>query len=250
MNKFIKWFFIIIAILIGLYAIIMVFGAKLYYETGKRLDIGYGVATSTRKVQLEIGDREFLIPQNYIWSREDWKGGKVTGVNMHTILPHLEGYTEQNKQEFDDSRLHNTATILLREHNIKGSRTSSTSMTREEVYQRNIYDFGLEKPRGLESSSGPYGLTRQQYTKPHDRARNELYIGTLPNGKFYWARCDLKSNVPSPSCKTYFAYSNQTMVSYHFPKDRLKDWQTIDKDIRVLFSQFDTAALRKREREL
>ena len=66
---------------------VIVVGGFLFYiwgshEVGKRLDIGYGTSTSPRLVQLEIGDKHFAIPQNYIWSRDRWSGGKVTGVNM------------------------------------------------------------------------------------------------------------------------------------------------------------------------
>ena len=244
-----KWSFTIFLIVFGVYVLIIGFGTWLSYQTGKRLDIGYGVATSTRKVQLEIGDKVFSIPQNYIWSREDWKGGKTSGVNMQAHLPDLAGYTEQNKQEFDDPRIHNSVDILLTEHNIKGSKYSSTSMTRKEVYQRTIFDYGRNEPKEMESVSGPYGLTRQLYIDPHERAIRELYVGTLTNGKFYWVECGLKTNVPSPHCTTYFAYSNQASVSYTFSKDRLEHWQKMDNDIRNLIQRFDITSTIKKGHE-
>jgi len=85
---------------------VIVVGGFLFYiwgshEVGKRLDIGYGTSTSPRLVQLEIGDKHFAIPQNYIWSRDSWNGGKVVGVNMHALLPNFEPLTEANKNEFE-----------------------------------------------------------------------------------------------------------------------------------------------------
>lgn len=47
------------------------------YEVGGRLDYGYRPSANPRLVHLEIGDKAFAIPQNHIWSQDQWKGGQI-----------------------------------------------------------------------------------------------------------------------------------------------------------------------------
>ena len=169
----------------------------------QRLDYGYGTATSPRLVHLEIGDKAFAIPQNYIWSRDSWNGGKVDGVNMHALLPDLEPYTEANENEFKKPGWNKKISLMLSEHNIKGSRTTSTSMTRSEVYERII------RKKEITAAPGPYGLTRQ-YKTPYLTSEKELYVG-YKHMVAYWVQCYQNDRVSSPSCKTDVSYQIRHM---------------------------------------
>jgi hypothetical protein len=202
------------------------------HETRQRLDYGYGISTSPRLVQLEIGDKSFAIPQNYIWSRDSWSGGQVGGVNMHALLPGFKPRTEANENEFKKPGWNRIISLMLSEHNIDGSRTSSTSMTRNELYER------ITRNKEITNEPGPYGLTRQ-YTNPVLTGDKELYVGHKDDGSFYWVRCYQDHRGPSPSCSASVSYSNQTYVKYTFAKNRLSDWQGIDDGVLSLIEQFE-----------
>lgn len=240
MKKAMKWVLALLGILLGIYALIFGFGFWAAYETGKRLDIGRGVSTNPHLVRLEIGDKVFAIPQNHIWSREDWNGGKVEGVNLQALLPDFEPYTEANRQEFDKPGWNRKMSFLLTEHNITGSLTTSTSMTRREVYERNLYDYSAQRKIEAQAYPGPYGLTVQQ--RPPKNSDFELYVGQKRKGEFYWVECYPDQQGKFPSCHTYVEYSKQVTIRYTFAKSRLSDWQAIDDGVLNLIHQFETNA--------
>ncbi len=148
------------------------------------------------------------------------------------LLPDFEPYTEANKHEFDKPGWHRKISLMLSEHNIPGSRTSSPSMTRSEVYERRI------RNKEITDAPGPYGLTRQ-YANPKLTGDMELYVGHKHDGSFYWVQCRPNHLVSFPSCKTFISYSEQTAVSYSFAKDRISDWAVIDDGVLNLIQQFE-----------
>ena len=95
-NFWLRWSLIVLIALAIVY--LLLFTAN---ETKQRLDIGYGITASSNVARLEIGDKVFFIPQNHIWSRSRWKGGRVTGVNLHALLPDFQPLTAENRHEFD-----------------------------------------------------------------------------------------------------------------------------------------------------
>lgn len=238
MKRIIKWFTALAAILVGLYAVTTGFGIWASHETGKRLDIGYGTSTSPKLVHLEIGDKVFAIPQNYIWSREDWKGGKVQGVNLHALWPDFEPYTEANRHEFDKPGWNRKISLLLREHNIPGSRTTSTSMTRVEVYERIMRKVGYGKPREFSDVPGFFGLTLKKWLQPRP-GDDELYVGTKRDGNYYWVRCSPSGKHSSPSCNTYIEYSTHVTIRYTFSRRHLAEWQAIDNSVVNFIRRFE-----------
>ncbi len=70
---------------------------------------------------------------------------------------------------------------MLSEHNILGSRTTSTSMTRSEVYERII------RIKETADVPGPDGSTHQ-HKKSKLTSEKELYVRHKHDGSFYWVR--------------------------------------------------------------
>lgn len=166
------------ALLMGMFVILgilLLFYLWSSHEVRQRLDYGYGTSASPRLVQLEIGDKPFTIPQNHIWSRNRWSGRKVGGVNTHALLPGFEPRTEANENEFEKPGWNKKISLMLSEHNINGSRTSSTSMTRKEAYDRII------KNKKSETLPALYGLTRI-HTAPELVGNRELFTGNKHDG--------------------------------------------------------------------
>ena len=220
----------------------VIFAVYARYKVAERLDIGYGVSTDNEIVQLEIGDKVFRIPKNHIWSREDWRGGKVEAVNLQALLPDFEPYTASTKAEFDKPGWNRGITFVLRHHNTAGSRTGSHSMTRKAVYDRVVYDFVLQKKTGITELPGPYGLVLQVLDSASSNSDRDLYVGHKKDGSFYWVKCDREKKYKYPSCKTYFGYSEYVAIDYSFSKKYLNDWEKIDNSVFKFIKSFDSHA--------
>jgi len=232
-----KKFLIILTTLISPVLILALFYVYAGTEVSKRLDIGYGVSTSSAVARLEIGGKFFDIPKNYISSRGDWNGGKVGGVNLQALLPDFEPYTDSNKEKFDKPGSNGVIIILLQEHNIVGSKTSSVSMSRKSVYDRVVYDFVLQKNINITEYPGQYGLTRQ--TLDLANKVDELYVAHKSNGDFYWVECGIDKPNRFPRCNTYFEYSKYVYIQYSFPKKYLNEWGKIDTSVLSFIGKFE-----------
>lgn len=230
MKKALKWVLVFIGVALGFYVLIFGFGIRAAYETEKRLDIGYGTSTSDRLVRLEIGDKAFAIPQNHIWSRESWKGGRFDGVNLHALLPTLEPYTESNRKEFEKLGWNRKIVLSINAHNMPEMPTTRASMSRMEVYKRMMKSVDQQTPREVSDKEGPFGLTYRMWTKPSP-GDGQLYVGKKNDGSFYWVLCIGKGRDKSPSCQTYVDYSKHVAIHYIFSIDLLSDWETIDNAI-------------------
>jgi len=240
MRTFFKWLFATAGILIVGFVLVMGFAIWGSYETGKRLDIGYGTSTSPRLVRLEIGDKVFAIPQNHIWSREDWKGGKALGVNLYALLPNFEARTKANGPEFDRGGWGREISFLLSARGVPGSRSASTgSMSRRENYTTMVARVFVNK-----EVQGHFGLVKQVFepNPPWFPTGKEVYTAKLPDGRFYWVTCYPDAPKTFPSCKSEILYSKHTYVSYTFGKPHLSDWQSIDVGMLNLIKQFENNA--------
>jgi hypothetical protein len=217
----------------------VIFAVYARYKVAERLDIGYGVSTDNEIVQLEIGDKVFRIPKNHIWSREDWRGGKVEAVNLQALLPDFEPYLDSTKSEFDKPGWNKKITLVLENHNMVGSKTGSQSMTRQAVYDRVVYDFSLQRKAKVTDFPGPYGLVLQTLDSSSSNSGRELYIGHKKDGGFYWVKCDMDRPNRYPSCNTYLEYSSQVYISYTFSKKYLNEWERIDAAVLSFIKNFD-----------
>jgi len=204
------------------------------YETKQRLDIGYGTTTNANFARLEIGDKVFSIPKNYIWSRGDWKGGRVTGVNLHALLPDFEPLTEVNRHEFEKPGWRRKIRMVLGEHAMPANErpTGHVSMTRREIYERTTRN---QTARDL---NGPFGLRLQKFPNKLS-SDDDLFVGTKPDGSFYWVGCSSEGKVPSPSCSTYIEYSTHVYVHYTYPKAQLSEWMRIEDGVLHLVQKFE-----------
>lgn len=227
----------LLAIFMALIIALVVFYAKASSELGKRLDIGYGASTSSRLVQLEIGDQAFAIPQNYIWSRDRWSGGRVSGVNMHALLPNFEPYTDATKAEFEKPGWNRRINFLLSEHNMPSGGAKTSSHGRKDIFNNRTTDSYNKLSIIIREEEAPYGLKRL-VRQTDAKSGRELYIGHKKNGEFYWAECAQDGTGFSPYCNAYLDISHQVYVDYSFSKYYLRDWSSIDDTVEVFFKQF------------
>lgn len=245
MKHFLKFALPFVAMAVLIYIAVIAFGLWASYEVGKRLDIGHGTSTNPRLVRLEIGDRIFMIPQNHIWSREDWKGGRVSGVNMHALLPAFEPNTASNLHEFKKPGWNRTISFLLSEHNTPGSYYSSTSMTRKEIFHRMTHESSSGEAKSFNKKEGVAGL--ELWIKLKTTFKSELYVGAKRNGDFYWLECSGEGEHSHPSCSTYVEYSNRTVIKYTFPKKFLLQWEELDNQVLRFIASFDQSITKGRK---
>lgn len=241
MKALIKWVLVSIALLTLIYSSIFIFGAVAHYETTKRWGMGYGASTSPRLVRLEIGDKVFSIPQNHIWSRDRWGGGKVSGVNMQALLPDFLPYTDLTKKEFDQLGWNDEISLLLTQHNTPGSYGTVTRMRRADVYDRITADYGTGKARTLVQSKYMFGLNKIDMT-PSRVTGKELYVADDGGGPRYWTECYPDGAGRSPSCSTWLEYSERVAVTYTFSKRHLREWQEIDAAVVRFIQKFDVGS--------
>ena len=235
-----------IVFLLFFFILLVIFGLILKQQTNKFLDTGVGASSDISEVDLYIADKHFVIPKNYIWSKTDWGGGIRTGVNLHTVLPNMEGYSKDNKKAF----MPGSNDMISFQVRAKGlpKLNPPVNMTMKQFYTDSvIYNGNVIKEVELKN-----GFIRQfisdarlvkdsEINKPYDLHKDyEIYRGK-DEEHFYWVRCDPDASVLYPSCQTILFYSSHILVRYTFSKKNLSKWKVIEKKIVRLISAFDTS---------
>jgi len=199
-------------------------------------------STDTTPIALQIGDKHFRIPRNYLWDKSTWKGGEMTDLSLWALLPDFEGYTEANQAEFDRLGWHQEIRFRLELQN-SPSGAYSSSGTRRSVYQRKIdmliSFINPKQAYTIKNLPTPYGLIRQQFIPEPRFEFSEMYVGKTADGRFYWVKCRRDADVPSPSCSSRLEYSVHVTIDYSFAKNRLGDWQAIDDGLIALLRRFE-----------
>lgn len=207
----------------------------------------YSVTSDPSPAQVEIGGKVFAIPKNYIWSRGAHKGGKMGGINLHALLPGFAPYTNDNFNEFEKAGEQNTIGWLMRQHDILGDKYYSTKMSRELIYERIIRDPVTGKTPSVQQLPGPFGLTQHKLYPPKSRFDDrDLFVGSTQDNNFYWLECKTKESAPSPSCSSYYEYSEHVVVRYNFPRKNLHQWQEIETRLISLIRQFEINATQRK----
>lgn len=226
--------------IVGIFSILILFFlAFLKYEISQKSDIGVGYSSAQEIISLKIGDRFFAIPKNYIWSREDWKGGEATGVNIHTLLPGFDPLRDENSDIFRNPKYMRKVNILISEHSVSGSKTGRVKMTRMSIYERKLYDHGTGLKRKVEDYPARFGLTKKVFDPP-SVVDEEIFFGEKKNGNIYWVSCPPENKYMTPSCKTSVEYSPKVFIKYSFPVRYLDRWEEIDDGVIELIKGFES----------
>lgn len=245
-TKF-RWFSALLVI-VFFYLLILVFGITAKRETDKILDTNAGISSDSNIANLTIADKHFAIPKNYIWAKQDWKGGERTGTNLHAVLPEMEGYSELKKVLFMPGS-QEFVRILLRAKGLPGL-NPPVGVTSKQLYTAHvIYNGNIVKEEKLDNR-----LTRQyvadgkmgsgEHATPYDvHAHYEVYTARYGD-EFYWVQCVPEGKVIYPSCNTTFFYSDHILVRYSFSKKQLSNWKQIDQKVKKLISEFDVTNIK------
>lgn len=225
---------IIFGVLVLLSAIIFIlfFGYIFLNEkVSQRLDIGYGIAKSNEIVHLQIGDVNFSIPKQYIWSREDWVGGVVDGVNMSAQLSTMKPLQLQIEKNSKKSPWHDYVSILISRRvdidHIDNAYFSAAAFKRTLVNRQYSIKLNL------------YGLNQVIFEHALKTDRNLYFSGHI-NSPDFWTECSLPAPGKFPSCTAYIDVTKYVYVKYTFGYDELHRWKKIRSDVNGLISKIQS----------
>lgn len=216
-------------LLIATISLIIFYGyVALHQNTAQRLDTGYGVAKSNEIVKLRIGDVNFSIPKKYIWSREDWSGGVVQGVNiaadLNTMKPFDTSTEKKNKHVSWDSKL-----LLM-----IGERVDLSQNPNEKFSVAAFNRKFSNRPYIVKSASN--GL-KQVIFEPELKTDFHLFFSGEISSPDFWAECTMAHVKKNSSCSAYFDITNHVYVQYTFGYSEIHNWKTIRKNVLNLISK-------------
>ncbi len=169
-------------------------------------------------IEFQVADDIFRVPPKYIWSTRGIKGCKAEGVNLHVAYPDMQPIT---KAESATLGLGIEITFLIGERG-PTSTGSRAFAERQGFWQRAqpevFHELWVWTP----------GLTaNRQYVMPIDKAYDMVSFS-----------CDDDKNIPYPSCRGFYNYSDKISVYFAFSKEYLSDWKMISERLVALIDGF------------
>lgn len=190
----------------------------LHSKTSHKLDIGYGIAKNNEVVKLQIGDANFSIPKKYIWSREDWSGGVVQGVNITAELNTMKPFDASAVKKHKHVPWNNKLLLLI------GERVDLSQNTNENfsvaAYKRKLAN---RKYRVEQKSSS----LNQVIFEPKLSTDYNLFFSGATDSPDYWMQCVNTSTIENAYCTSYYDITKNVYVSYTFGGSELQRWNDI-----------------------
>ncbi len=181
-----------------------------------------GHTASTQTTDIFIGRDHLRLPANVI----RFENQRVTGVAERTDLyvtwPALEGYTNENRQLFNDVD-HPENLIFLQ---ISQSTMSRDMSGRLEPIYSHLFDGA--------PTEGPGGLARHAMKKNSGYGDEVMFTAENAGKAPYAVRCILPQSAAlstSADCQRDIHAGGDLVVLYRFSSQLLPQWQAIDKAI-------------------
>ena len=217
--------------LVVLAAIVTIVGISVgnKYWAHKKLEglvfFNWSHTAEKEKVLVQVGDRKFSVPINYLYNKGARKGGKVDSITLAFILPDMLPYSEETKEEFSKKGWNNKIYIDVM------SRDGNPS-----VYESFNSFIGL----------GGYSVLEK--TEVHDlifyknlkyKSRPDLFIPSREDNQKIYFYCKKYQEGKSPNCKGMIDYSKDVYVNYSFSRDYIGEWKMIDERARKILSSLE-----------
>jgi len=145
-----------------------------------------------------IAGHRFAIPDNYIMTGRGRGGGKTDQVNLETVLPNMDGYTEDNKNKFN-CRGHCDKVSI----SIYRSRANKSIAHRVRCHQAQL---------GVTISDPPICDGWDAAYLSYDEDKREDYYFFDKDGRYYMVMCSKDGIYPSPGCRVSTDYSNNIVT--------------------------------------
>ena len=206
------------------------------YLKGSNVDSSFADDNHTVYV---IGSKRYEVPVNYQFTHNLFHGVtdgsksiKVDSFSISALLPNLDPYTDENKQQFLEGGYGNKINILVRRHDGEISLTD---------YLFRLNESGLlregDKTRNVE------GLTNYILTlgpSGPESSLKDLYVSNNNNDeKYMLARCKrVSEKIVSPSCFVRYVPSEEIVVEYYMHRKFISRWSEINNKIKLLINGF------------
>lgn len=203
--------------------------------------------TSTELITLNLGDRGYLVPRNYV-SHINWSGSKThhTSVVLNVLWPGMEPRTEKNRRDW---RLYDQSGVKLAEWNPKrlirifltppGRRAS-------EGYRsfQNARMYFSSTPKATTFGLTPYerelGMQGMTYyvaeSDPHQSPLNRPLVLECQKAREHFK----KSFDVEMGCEVRYVLESGAGLRYSFYTKNLADWKERDIAVRELVNAFRT----------
>ncbi len=201
-----------------------------------------GDSYSTNPVAVDLGERGYLIPRNYIRHLRRTPGGKDDDILLFLLLPALEPLTAENRDRWylrkpgTDTVRQNIEMIVHLSLRSFGAPTQSKFGWRAELPGR-VIDMAAQHA-GLDRLAFVADDPAVAYYTP----RESFHI--TPSGNALVFECGSGGSVMfgsielSPRCETTFQLHDGVWLSYRFHPNQLPQWLEIDNGIRELVRSF------------
>lgn len=183
-----------------------------------------GHTTSTKIVELTIGEDRLLLPENTIRFESQRRDGEAERVDLYLTWPQMQGYTTADRHRFDDIS-QSTGLIFVQITQATMSRDMSGRL--DPIYSHLVDG----EPTGLEA-----GLTLRRLREDAGYTDEVLLTAPRPNEPDYVVRCILPpapDKATSGDCQRDIRVGKDLSVLYRFSSAQLGDWDHIDAAIRT-----------------
>lgn len=212
-----------IAILSGLFA---------YYYFGptpaELLGLDPRASDSQEKIDITIGDQQFLVPANFTRYPLQRAGGTQQQIDLHALLPSLSPYANDRQDEFESNDI-DSDVVHLKIH-VPGNLLPAARRL-EAIYSRHL--------QSLEADPHPSGMDRYTFAEQSGYRDQDLFVYEEPGSAPILMLCFRESEVIfSPGCTRTLLLSDNVALTYRFKRHHHDNWRTIDQAILTLVNSF------------
>ncbi|MEZ2127452.1 MULTISPECIES: hypothetical protein [unclassified Sinorhizobium] len=183
-----------------------------------------GHTTSTKIVELTIGEDRLRLPENTIRFESQRRDGEAERVDLYLTWPQMQGYTAADRHRFDDI---SQSTGLIFVQITQGTMSRDMSGRLEPIYSHLVEG----EPTNIDA-----GLTLRRLREDAGYTDEVLLTAPRLNEPDYAVRCMLPSapdKATSGDCQRDIKVGKDLSVLYRFSSVQLGDWDHIDAAIRT-----------------
>jgi len=181
---------------------------------------------SDRTVTLTLAGQRFFIPESYLRTRAQRSGGDVDQIDIHTLWPTMNGFSEAEGEDFRDKSA-NSRVIYI-------TLAAPTQVWRpaERFYQ--VYPYYFASPE----EPAEYGLKTRRMAEDSGVADHDV-LYHQGDDRFTLFHClrDKPDLMPA-DCVGDKVIEPRILARYRFRRSMLAEWREIDTMIEELLAGF------------
>lgn len=190
---------------------------------------------SQKRLNIDIGNHHFTIPENYILLKQFRTEGRTDHLPMLAILPTFAAYGQTNRKEFGKPLAHNRILISIIAKTNLGGRPS-LHLRRLEKNQKFFLMSHPDKMADEGQTTIPIANVGDIFFMKSDIIDKEMVVERWMTVIPKLSICTKEGKRPSPSCESFIDYSPSLILKYVFQRNHLDKWSLIDRDVHRFVS--------------